>query len=99
LGSSDFIGIAVPARSQGLELAERSGIPLVEQAAGPRHPERQQGAGQAKINEIQSVGPKPRSNHQIQGIEVGRAVAPQREVDVAFSARVRWPPIRKGPAG
>lgn len=83
LGGAKFLGIAVTTGSQGLELAEGSGRSLEEKRACPRHLESKQRPSPVEVDEIQTVGPEAGSNSQIEGVEIGRAVAPDREINIA----------------
>ena len=74
-GATELVGVAVSARRQRLEFAERSRFSLEERTASARHGHPQDGTGAAKVDQVQAIGSKPRGEDQIQGVEVGGPVA------------------------
>ena len=83
LGVAELLGVTVTAGGQGLELAESPGLSLEEQTARPRHLERQEGTGAAEVDQVQPIRPQARRQGQIEGIKIGRAIAPDSEIHVA----------------
>jgi len=86
-GATELVGIAVPPRSEGLEFPERSEFSLEERAARARHGHPQERTGTAEVDEVQTIGPEPRGEGQIEGVEVGGPVTLHRQIDVALRSR------------
>jgi len=76
-----------------LKLAKRSGTPFEEKAPRPRDLERQQRTGPAEVYQIQTVGPEAWSDGHIQAVEIGGAIAPYSNIDVALRY---GPPLDRG---
>ena len=92
-GATELVGIAVPARSQGLEYPERSRFSLEERTARARHCHPQERTGAAEIDQVQTIGSEPRGYRQIERIiDVGQRVALHRQIDVAL----RFCPVSGG---
>jgi hypothetical protein len=86
-GATELVGIAIPSRRQGLKFPERSRLSLEEQTAGARNGHLQQGTGPADVDQVQSIGSKPRRHCQIESIEVGRPGALHSQIDIALRSR------------